>query len=367
MSVVNNDPPDPANVAKDRLREAVEKAIRLLFGREETPSVDTTHQITFPSLPRPRKTLEEIRAINRTKADRLVSRVLNTEYQRIRKAGVHRREVTGTDTDSGLTPTASKGESRAIRFNCWIEEYLQVCRRLDIHPAQVDAYMQKEMRLLGSMYAAAREYVPSRDKLRRLAIRLAIDARQPIEGNLRRYKRRYEGCHLKLVLPAAPRTPGSPHPDGEVTTFSPLLPEVLRHVFKPQPDVINLVGWIEDVYGRQPGPQDTLEYAEVQQLDYKIDGDRVRLWIGNEVVTGIGGKNEQALLRYFCQNPASRISGPGLKKQLEAKAITNPSLAAKGIQKALGSVRPAAAGWFVTKPFRWAEGLLVRHRSSSPP
>jgi hypothetical protein len=124
------------------------------------------------------------------------------------------------------------------------------------------------------------------------------------------------------------------------------------------------VAWIESIYGREPEERDAAEFATAPRLDYQSSpGGLLRLWIGGEEVPGIGRKDEQALLRYFCENSEAKATGPQLRMLLGEDKISNPSQAARGVKEALGKALPEAKDWLLTDPLRWAEGVEVRRKS----
>lgn len=216
--------------------------------------------------------------------------------------------------------------------------YVEHFIALGITSEEVKGFTEQERRLLATMYFAARESPPSADKLLRLALQLAIDVRQPVTGNLQ---------HVTLA---------------NLTVTNPSAEPVWAWVRADPPDALRLAAWIERTFGRQPERRE-INPANARVIEYTM-GTPTRLWVGDVEVASITGKNEQALLRYFCENVEARMTGPELVRELGEDALTNPSYAAQVIRAALGHAHPPAQNWFLTRPFRWADDVIVRPRGS---
>jgi hypothetical protein len=108
--------------------------------------------------------------------------------------------------------------------------YEQLFKRLGIGPAQVEDYIRQEWRLLASLYFAAREPMPSADRLCRLAYQLAIDARQPIIGRLLVFeaKETESGWSIRQHDCVASQVIGLPATGHAITEISPWVPQILR-------------------------------------------------------------------------------------------------------------------------------------------
>ncbi len=124
--------------------------------------------------------------------------------------------------------------------------------------ADVEHYFRAANQTLASLYFVAAQPQPSPDGLKRLALRFALDARRPIGGDLgrfdwRRLERGWEVTEYpSLGARALPfRLPGRVLQD--VYTVA-----VLDHVFARPPKIYDLMGLIEDLFGRVPTEADCL-------------------------------------------------------------------------------------------------------------
>ena len=124
--------------------------------------------------------------------------------------------------------------------------------------ADVEHYFRVANRTLVSLYLAARQPQPSPDELKRLALRYALDARRPVEGDLRRFEmRRLEDAwevveHSSLAVWALPfRLPGRVLRDFYTVS-------VLDCVFARKPQIFDLMGLIEEQLGGVPSEADGL-------------------------------------------------------------------------------------------------------------
>ena len=124
--------------------------------------------------------------------------------------------------------------------------------------ADVEHYFRAANQTLASLYFLAAQPQPSPDGLKRLALRYALDARRPVEGDLWRFEwRRLEGGWEVTEYPSlAARTlpfrlPGRVLRDVDTVT-------VLDHVFARPPQFYDLMDFIEDRFGRVPTEADCL-------------------------------------------------------------------------------------------------------------
>lgn len=292
---------------------------------------------------------------------------MTTEEIRRNIAGLHRVSLNQVSSEAAKQyhdALIRQAEDCASAIISRFVAYERLFTRLDLMPAEVEPYIRRERRLLASLYFEAREPVPSPHQLRRLVYQLAIDVRHPVEGDLAKIEchQEHDGWRLRVHSTLAHRASALPPPDGDITAFSPLVPHVLACINQTRPDGPRLVNWIELVFGRQPVHQDTLDFSDTRELEFEIDGDHLQLWVGAVEVAGIDRKDEQALLRYFCDNPTGSCTGAELARRLKGK-ITNPSQAVHSINKALGMVLPEVGEWLLTKPIRWAAGVQVRPRA----
>jgi hypothetical protein len=150
--------------------------------------------------------------------------------------------------------------------------------------ADVEHYFLVANRTLVSLYFAARQPQPSPDELKRFALRYALDARRPVEGDLRRFERRrlkdaWEVVeHSSLAVRALPfRLPGRVLRDFYTVS-------VLDYVFARKPQIFDLMALIEDLLGGVPSEADGLApngspKVERQVPRIKVDLTSDTVWL----------------------------------------------------------------------------------------
>ncbi|MBC8867946.1 MAG: hypothetical protein H8E44_00940 [Planctomycetes bacterium] len=155
--------------------------------------------------------------------------------------------------------------------------------------AEVEEYFQAANRTLASLYFVAAKAQPSPDGLKRLAIRYALDARQPVEGDLRRFEfrrleRGWEAVEYQSV--AARRLPFQ-LPGCVVRDIYAVL--ILDFVFASPPRIFDLMELIENLLGGVPSRtdcSDSVEGAEKTEQEPKIRVDLKKsiVWLNEEPI-----------------------------------------------------------------------------------
>ena len=125
--------------------------------------------------------------------------------------------------------------------------------------AAVQRYFLLESRTLASLYFEAAKAHPSPTELTKLALRYALDARRPIEGDIGRFEiRPFEKVWKVIEYPSiAMRVPAIPYPGRIIKNIfcraNPRLPAA-----RP-PDIFRLMELIESLLGGVPTQADCLD------------------------------------------------------------------------------------------------------------
>ena len=205
--------------------------------------------------------------------------------------------------------------------------------------------MQLERRILASLYFLAKESVPSPTKLKRLALRLAIDARKEIHDHYS-YDVFSDDNDKMVVQRITIATPFTPAEKRVIRVY-----RVCQKLDPPE-----LVVRIEQRFVNPPDMGETLESNSPARFVYSVDGERIRLWIAGNEVHGVHRKDVQELLKHLVKNPYSQIPGRQLERKSE-KRLKNASLAGRVLRNALRTTLKEANSWYVPRPPRWAEGI----------
>lgn len=240
----------------------------------------------------------------------------------------------------------------AERAGVYVEHFLAV----GVRPDEVPEYLRWERRTLASPYFLLRDPRSSPAAIRKLAYRYALDARHEVDDEPGKVGIRPAG-----ELSGAGGGAGKPFPapaeQAERHRLGTMLSEaILSHLEDPDPNFYALLHGIEKVLGGEPKPSDTLKANTPPRLSYSIEGDVLRLWTGGTLVPGLRGKNEQALLKYFCENPKAEVRGRALQQRLGGQ-LTNASKATKAVGAAMREVNEQAGEWLLTDPLRWAADI----------
>jgi len=250
------------------------------------------------------------------------------------------------------------GEDYADVLGVYLTGYVRQFERLAVLPADVHDYLLWEQRVLGSLYAAAREPVVSRSRIQDLALRLAVDPRRTPEGHRSQYVVDCDGEGVTIGKYPGNETYSGLFPPADQWSVHPVfVVKLLRLVYgqegiHPQ----ELVDFVEAVFHGAPREGLTIEGAVTARLTYSLGEDRVRLWVMGQEVKGIDGRYEQIFLRLMCPEPTISCTGPQMKTW--APGLKNPSSAAKKIRTAMKAISPEASHFLQTNPFRWADGIV---------
>jgi hypothetical protein len=270
----------------------------------------------------------------------------------------------GKVSDEEVRDFVRRGEEAAASTADFVGEffvnYAAHLASIGCPPESVLDYVRLEQQTLGSLYYLAREAAPSPTELRRLAFRLALDARKPVEGNVNRITCQpgprgwVVAEHTSLALTAFPLQPAV----GGRRVWNPITRVILDCILNEPPSIFKLMEIIEVVFGGPPQRSDTLEGVTSPSFTYAVAGERegpvVRLSIDGREVPLRGRADVHRLLKELCLNPGARRKGRQLERE---RGITNASQAAKQVQQALDSTHPGAGAWLRTEPYlHWADG-----------
>jgi hypothetical protein len=255
-----------------------------------------------------------------------------------------------------IVDEANASANQVVRF---LDDYAAHLESLGCAVDEVLEYVRLERRTLASLYFLARGPAPSPMQLRLLALRLALDARAPLDRPLCHFawKRTAEGWVIYEYPSVAHRVFPLPPPGGKHPVRNPFINTVLNWVLPEPPDLLPLRGAIEKVFGRVPSEADTLEAADTPSFTYKIldrsAAPKVCLWVNDQVVQLPKSADVHKLLILFCKRLDMRAGGRRLERDY---GIANASKAAKEVREALEQVHPGAREWLKTSPIHWGEG-----------
>ena len=78
-------------------------------------------------------------------------------------------------------------EETAALVSAYLDAIVEHLEAIGCSPADVASYLRCRQQTLASLYLLIAQPNPSPTETRKLALRLALDARKPIEGNLERF------------------------------------------------------------------------------------------------------------------------------------------------------------------------------------
>ena len=250
-------------------------------------------------------------------------------------------------------------EKSANLIGQFLDDYAKNLEELGCSPADAPAYLQNERQSLASLYHLAREHAPSPTELQRLALRVALDARRAVEGNMRRFTCRQtpEGWQItEYPSPAHCEIPLPPPGRCRLVRNS-LINAVLSSIFADPPKMVRLMEIIETIFGGIPQKSETLEATNSPAFTFEVEPGKktqtLRLCINGQEVPLPPSADVQKLLRALCGHPRYGESGRDLGRRIK---VSNVSAAASRIRKALEQAHAGAGEWLVTVPtLHWAE------------
>jgi hypothetical protein len=232
---------------------------------------------------------------------------------------------------------------------------------IDCKPEEVAGYFRLRRQTLASLYILVSKLNPSPSEMKKMALRFALDARMPIEGDIDRFTWRREPGRWEVV-----QYPSVAHRLMQLTLPPRLVDDafavaVLDCVFRNPPPIHGLMELIESIFNGPSQAGDTLEGAGQPCLTYAVAEDQrhVRLWVGDREVQLVGWRDVHQLLRELCTKPDTPLKGREAGRRL---GINNASQAASEIRKALEATLHGAREWLLTNPIRWATGHVPQHR-----
>jgi hypothetical protein len=263
-----------------------------------------------------------------------------------------------------------RARADADRLGDFLTNYVVHLQALGCTLDDVGPYLHAERQTLASLHFLARGGVPSPTEMRRLALRLVLDARRSVDGNLDRFslERASDSWQVRLRSSLAERLL-SPVVKGKGhRVWNPTTNAVLDCIAVDSPKLSRLLEIIERTFGGPPSISDTLEAAVQPEVTFAIEESStrpiVKLWINDrEVPLPAKVKDVHELLKHLCLHPKERVAGRELQKH---QKISNASKAAKKIREALDQTHPGAAQWLQTISFLgWTDNHAPSRRPKS--
>ncbi len=150
--------------------------------------------------------------------------------------------------------------------------------------AEVEGYFVLAKRTLASLYGEAAKPHPSPRVLSKLALRYALDARRPIEGDIDRFhvQRLHDGWNVIEYPSLAMRVPAIPLPGRIVKNIFAV--RILDDLRAQPPDFYRLMGHLESLLGGVPAATDDLEHGDTtpppgRQPVIEVDLDTLNVWL----------------------------------------------------------------------------------------
>jgi hypothetical protein len=272
-------------------------------------------------------------------------------------------EVTDDQVRQYREPIEAVAATQAEALGAFLDGLAAHLHAIGCKPEEVAAYLHVRRQTLASLYALVSKPNPSPSAVKKLALRFALDARGPIEGNVYRFTwRRTEAGWLIEEYPSVGHR-GMPLPQSSRLVSDPFAVMILDRVFAEPPNPFRIMETIEAILHGPPRPGDTLEEAGQPRFDYafsEVEGQKlVRLWIGDREVPLIGLQDVHTLLTRLCTKPDVRLGGHEAERRLH---LGNASRAVKRIRGALKTTLPGAEQWLLTNPICWAVGHAPEFR-----
>ena len=195
------------------------------------------------------------------------------------------------------------------------------------HKAHVESYFRRANRVLASLYLEAAKAHPSPSALTKLALRYALDARRPIEGDIDRFeiRRREDAWEVSEYPSSAMRAAAIGMPGRIVKNI--FMVRIFECLHDRPPDIFGLMEHIERLLGGVPSLADSLEGdrgAGTQGSRPKIEVNlgKSLVWLDGEAFPV---KESQA---YFVQAVVSAggnwISGPEMAESEKNALLIGP-------------------------------------------
>jgi hypothetical protein len=259
------------------------------------------------------------------------------------------------EVEAVLAATRETAEQTASLVNAFVDGYIAHFEAIGCGAEGYEDYFRFERRTLGSLYHLATKPVASPMGLQRLALRFALDAREPVDGypgflDVQRTEQGWRvarmGSPMERYLPAAP--------DGRGRLIqTPYATVLLDLVFKQPPDTASLVRVIEGAFRSIPSESDSLEVPrfmyEIARRDPK---PLIQLFLGDQEIVLPNWHHLHKLLLAICLDPDAVWTTEELR---DKHGVTNASQAVTAIRDGLRAALPEAADWLLTRPhIHWA-------------
>ena len=181
--------------------------------------------------------------------------------------------------------------SDADRFGKYIEHKVENLQAINCTTKEeVDDYFSSERKTLASIYVAASKAQPSPAELMKLAVRLVLDPRKPIEGDPRRFElRRKENGWETVSYPSLAHKLSTIPLSGRLSRDA-FVVQILDCLQHDPPQIFHLMGLIETRLGCVPSESDGLdeetvgEDAAAKPL-IRVDVNKEMIWLDDEPIS----------------------------------------------------------------------------------
>jgi hypothetical protein len=251
-----------------------------------------------------------------------------------------------------------------------IHDWAEHFEVIGCQPSEVLGYLRLSEQVLARLYLfAAAPGNPSPTELRRWAFRYALDARESVEGDLRRFAldRSPKGWTFTEFTTCYQQIAGLPRPVKRVIR-NPSVLGIVDCVLTDPLSSVKLMLMIEQILKRVPQQGDALPLPGQSVFCYELSpgpggGSSVRLWIDNREVSLHRWEGARKILVELCGNPEGKFNGGELERRLD---ISNASQSVSKIRKALEEAQPGAERWLLSDPICWADGHAPCKRQPTP-
>jgi hypothetical protein len=230
-------------------------------------------------------------------------------------------------------------------------------------PTGVEAFLRNRQQILASLHRLIQSTPhPSPNEMRKLALRFALDPREPIEEplNLFMYHRVRAGGQITQYPPGLGVLPCRFRVVKDPRTI-----KLLNLVYANPPDTGKLMVLIESVLGKRPQASDALSGETFARFTFEICPQPnktwpiVRLWIEDDEVPLKKWEGIHLLLDLLCRKPQTSGTSKEIGESLEIGHIGQVTAAIKRALRGpplAGGPPFDKGGWLETRPLRWATG-----------
>jgi len=181
--------------------------------------------------------------------------------------------------------------SDAVRFGKYMEHKVDHLQAINCTTKEeVDDYFSSERKTLASIYLAVSKAQPSPAELTKLALRLALDPRKPIEGDPRRFelRRKENGWEIVSYPSLAYKVPAIPLP-GRLSRDVFVI-QILDCLQQDPLQTFHLMDHIEKRLGCVPSESDGLDEETIDEdtaatSQIRVEVEKEMVWLGDEPIS----------------------------------------------------------------------------------